>query len=460
MRFALSCLLLLTACDPAPVDGCATDSDCAPGEACVDGVCEARPDAGAPVDAGPVDAGCVCGAGEACRGGACAADCGDPAALPCAAGEVCDFATGTCANEGAPGILTGEGVRCGDDGPLCLPGTECGLDGRCVAAPPCLATRCAEDDSACWGRSCLRERPAGACAPAPLDRMNMDDFLRGGDGGAFDLEFDDACNAYVVTMISGTDYLRQLTPDGTLTIWTGVTNLNMGEVAVRRIEGDEFGTGEGEGQVGLTYVCCATCGCVSADPQGVARLDRVDPETSLPMVITAMPSPGEGPFQNSALDTGPYGLTWGRDNTLYVGNVTAQGDLVRADLDAGTTEELHRLPARIHASAVFDRHSLLVAVDEGTIYRVATDSERTEVWAEVGEDVTSMVRDPFTGRVYVSVTSARILEHAPDGTSLGEWEAPGERGRLAYAPDGFLYYLISGWPTRAEVLRYPLPETL
>ncbi|GAB5544193.1 MAG: hypothetical protein RLP09_42700 [Sandaracinaceae bacterium] len=455
-------LLLLSACDPAPVEpGCADDGDCAPGERCADAVCVPSPDAGMTDDAGPDDAGvCDCGAGEVCRDGACGADCGDPGATPCGAGRVCDYATGECADEGASGILTGEGVRCGDDGPLCLPGTECALDGTCAAAPPCFATRCTEDGAACWGRSCLTRRPAGACTPAPLDRMNMDDFLRGGDGGAFDLELDDACNAYVVTMISGTDYLRQLSPDGTLTIWNGVTNLNMGEVAVRRIEGDEFGTGDGEGQVGLTYVCCAACGCVSSDPQGVARLDRADPSASLPMVITAMPSPGEGPFQRSELDTGPYGLTWGRDNTLYVGNVTAQGDLVRADLDAGSTEEIHRLPARIHASAVFDRHSLLVAVDEGVVHRVATDSALTEVWAEVGEDVTSLVRDPFTGRIFISVTSARILEYTPDGTLLGEWESPGERGRLAYSPDGYLYYLISGWPTRAEVLRYALPETL
>jgi hypothetical protein len=355
--------------------------------------------------------------------------------------------------------LTGEGQRCGESGPLCLPGTECGLDGACAAAPPCSAAVCNDDRSVCWGRHCLSERPAGACTPAPLERMNMDDFLRGGDGGAFDFELDDACNAYVVTMISGTDYLRQLSPDGTLSVWDGVTNLNMGEVAVHRLPGGEFGTGDGLGEVALTYVCCASCGCISGDPQGVARLDRAG-TTSLPMVIVASPSTGEGPFQNAELDTGPYGLTWGRDNTLYVGNVEAEGDLVRADLDTGEITTVHTLPARVHASAVFSVRSLLVATDEGVTYRVATDSDTVVPWADVGEDVTSLVRDPFTGHVFVSVTSARILEYAADGTLIGELEAPGSRGRLAYSPDGYLYYLISGWPTSAEVLRYALPTTL
>ncbi|MCZ7683027.1 MAG: hypothetical protein M5U28_31145 [Sandaracinaceae bacterium] len=452
--------LLAASCGASPAPpACASDGECGVGQRCVDGECVARPDAGAASDGGTDAGACDCGPGEACRERACASDCGDPSALPCATGQVCDFATGRCADEGTPGILTGEGERCDEDGPRCLPGTECALDGACVASPPCFATTCSADGSACWGRSCRTERPPGACAPAPLERMNQDDFLRGGDGGAFDFELDDACNAYVVTMISGTDYLRQLAPDGTLTIWNGVTNLNMGEVAVRRIEGDEFGTGDGLGQVALTYVCCATCGCVAGDPQGVARLDR-EGATSLPMVITATPSTGSGPFERPELDTGPYGLTWGRDNTLYVGNVETQGDLVRADLDLGTVEEVHRLPARIHASAVFDRRSLLVAIDGGTVLRVSTTSDASATWADIGEDVTSLVRDPFTGRVYVSVTSARVLEYGPRGELLGELAAPGARGRLAYSPDGYLYYLISGWPTRAEVLRYPLPSTL
>ncbi len=453
---------LACACGPSSTTPeCSSDGDCAGGQQCRDAVCVALPDGGGASDAGH-DAGptCDCGPGEVCQSGTCASDCGDPEAVACGDGRVCDFASGQCADAGASGILTGEGQRCGDSGPLCLPGSECTLDGTCEVAPPCSALACNADRSVCWGHSCLAARPAGACTPAPLDRMNMDDFLRGGDGGAFDFELDDACNAYVVTMISGTDYLRQLAPDGTLTEWDGVTNLNMGEVAVRRLPGGEFGTGDGLGQVALTYICCATCGCVSSDPQGVARLDRTG-STSLPMVIVASPSTGMGPFQSPQLDTGPYGLTWGRDNTLYVGNVDGQGDLVRADLDTGDTATVHTLPARIHASAVFDVRSLLVATDEGVTYRVATDSDAVQPWADIGEDVTSLVRDPFTGHVFISVTSSRILEYAPDGTMLGELDpAPASRGRLAYSPDGSLYYLISGFPTRAELLRYELPATL
>lgn len=462
MRWLSLFSLALASCGgSAPSSECTSNEQCGAGMLCLDGACAPRPDAAPPrLDGAPsVDAGCRCGPGELCRAGGCERDCGDPSSEPCAEGDGCDFATGACVTAGTSGILTGEGERCGEGGPLCLPGTECSPSGACVPAPPCASAGCTADRSVCWGRSCRSERPAGLCAPASLERMNEDDFVRGGDGGAFDLEFDDACNAYTVTMISGPDYLRQLAPDGTLTVWTGVTNLNMGEVAVRRLPGDEFGMGDGLGQVALTYVCCATCGCVSGDPQGVARLEREAPP-HLPMVITATPSQGTGPFQRPELDTGPYGLTWGRDNTLFVGNVATSGDLVRADLDAGTTMEIHRFDARIHASATFGQASLLVAVEGGTVYLTGTAGGAPRVWAEVGEDVTSLVRDPFTGRVYVSVTSARVLEYDARGALLGVFAEPGARGRLAYAPDGYLYYLVSGWPTRGEVLRYPLPPTL
>lgn len=446
----------------APAGACVSSAECGAGRACIDERCVIELDAG-PRDGGaPIDAGCACGAGEICEAGACAADCGNPAAIPCAAGDVCDFASARCVAEGTAGILTGEGAQCGDAGPRCLPGTECTLDARCVAAAPCTSMRCTSGDATCWGRSCFSSRPPGSCAPPTLERMNADDFVRGGDGGATDLEFDDACHAYTVTTISGTDYLRQLAPDGALTEWSGVTNLNMGEVAALRRPGGEFGTGD-LGEVALTYVCCATCGCVSADPQGVARLDREDASSSLPMVIIAMPTAGDGPFGSPGLDTGPFGLTWGRDRRLYVGNVETNGDLVRADVEAGATTEIHRLPARITASATFDPRSLLVAVDGGEIHRVSTDGPEDETWATVGEDVTSMVRDPFSGRVYVSLASARILELEPDGTLRGELSpAPLHRGRLAYAPDGFLYHLVLAYPVpaNAAVTRYALAPTL
>ena len=466
LPLALLLALPLLACDPAPPDpscgaapACASSADCASGDTCIDGCCIEGTDAGAPETDAGFDCS-TCAAGQLCLAaeGRCEGNCRHPSASPCDGDEVCNFADGLCAAPGSAGLITGEPQACGESS--CLPGTECGLDGECVAAPPCFNAEC--DEGACWARGCRSERPTGLCEPAPLERLNELDFIGGvRDGGAFDLEFDDACNAYTVTMISGTDYLRQLAPDGTLTVWDGVTNLNMGEVAVRRVIGGEFGSEEGPGQVGLTYICCATCGCVGTDPQGVARLDRESADTSLPMVIEAMPSTGDGPFGAHQLDTGPYGLTWGRDNRLYIGNVEAQGDFVRADLDTGEQLEIHRLPDRIYAACTFTYRELLVALANGEIHRVHDSLPLSEVWATLpDEDVTSMVRDPFTGRVYVSTSSSRILEYSALGEQLGELATTPDTGRLAYAADGYLYFLVKGFPSTAEVLRYELPSAL
>ncbi|MCA9611293.1 MAG: hypothetical protein KC586_00910, partial [Myxococcales bacterium] len=278
---------------------CETSADCAGGLACLDGTCRAPSDSGMHRDAG-LDAG-SCAPGQLARAGGCVDECAHPDALGCEEGTVCDVGAGTCVASGTPGLLTGADVSCGTT--TCRAGTECTVDEVCEAIPACGRVVCTDDGSVCWGRSCVFERPAGGCTPPTLERLNQDDFLLGGDGGAFDLEFDDACNAYVATMISGTDYLRQLAPDGMLTVWDGVTNLNMGEVAVLRAIGGEFGSDDDPGEVALTYVCCASCGCVGADPQGVARLDRAG-EISLPMVVEATPSTGTAPWGSATLDTG------------------------------------------------------------------------------------------------------------------------------------------------------------
>lgn len=455
MRHLALAAMLVACATPVPSGTCTRSTDCAAGLACVDGRCAVIPDASVDAFVAP-DAVCACTAGETCASGHCVADCGDPRAVRCGSGTECDYATGRCGPTGTA-ALTGPGVRCGGAaGPLCLPGTECTLAGACEPAPPCGSMHCVSGDGTCWGASCLPSRPVASCSPAPLARMQMPDFLLGGDNGITDLELDDACNAYGVTVISGPDYLRQLAPDGTLTVTTGVTNLNMGEVAVLRPYDGEFGSSPGE--VALTYTCCVTCGCIGADPQGVAHLDRT--ASTLPMVVTAMPSTGTGPFGVSVLDSGPYGLAWGRDRTLYVGNVEHEGDFVRADLAAGTSARIADLGSRVYATATFDAASLLVALADGTIERVSTDGVHVSSWATLTPVATSLVRDPFLGVVYVSLADGSVVTYAADGTAGATLAPAGAAGRVAYSPDGALYYLRTGFGHGVTLERIDLPTTL
>lgn len=269
-----------------------------------------------------------------------------------------------------------------------------------------------------------------------------------------DLELDDACYAYGVTTRDGADALRILAPDGILSGVLGVANLNMGEVAVLRPYETEFETKPGE--VAITYVCCAACGCAATVQQGVARLDRTT--MTLPIVIPARTTSGVGPLGTTVLDTGPYGLTWGKDRTLYVGNTATNGPFVRLDLVTSTQTTVREFETRVYASAVYDESSLLVAIHPDVIMHVSNDGMDAVELARAAGMVVGMVRDPFLGIIYVADTTG-VYAIDRHGTRVRDFEAmPLSRGRVAYSPDGALYFL----PVRPAgvIRRFDLPTTL
>jgi hypothetical protein len=286
------------------------------------------------------------------------------------------------------------------------------------------------------------------------------------DEGAFDLEFDDQCTAYAVTMISGTDYLRQVTPDGALRQWASVTNLNMGEVAMLpELQGGMAGA---LAEIAATYICCASCGCVETGMDGrlgVVRLNRASMTRPLPNVIAARSTTGTAPFGSASLDTGPYGLVWGSDDSLYVGNVNANGEFVRADLRAATTTRVAMFTSRVVAAANYDPRTLLVALATGEVRAFDLLTRADRPWAMLPGPATSLARDLHTGRVYaeVNVRPATIFELTGDGASRREFQRPRALGRIAIAPDGFLYHLNvfpnTNWRTSSAIQRWPLPAT-
>lgn len=323
----------------------------------------------------------------------------------------------------------------------------------------------------CWGEACSCTRPAPTCAPAPLgapgevNTLNDPAFTRQGKSGgegAVDLDFDPDCNAWAVTLISGPDYLRKVDPAGMVSSTTGVTNLNMGEVAV--LTGKEGVFGGGSGDVALTYICCATCGCIisgsGGNPQGAAIFD--ENAGTLPMKIPSTDfTSGGGPFGNKGLDTGPYGLSWGLDRVLYLGNVKENGDFVALDIVAGTTTQLVLFPARVNATAPFDRDRMVVALEGGQVWLVpilGLPGDPVEL-LELPSDVTSILRDPWSGRIYAELSSLDIVSFKPDGSDLSTFATAPARGRIALAPDNFLYHLTV-FPTAPEVVRFPMPTGL
>lgn len=402
---------------------------------------------------------------QQCVDDQCVTTCQGQLPDPCGPAEVCDVMSGECRDPDAPCTLAGDSEPC--DGQQCGPGSVCDGQGACVPVAPCGDVACLPSGE-CWGTYCACERTID-CTPPAADALNGPFATEIGG-----LEFADDCTAWMVTLRSGTDYVRRLRPDGTLTEWPGVSNLNMGEVKVLKavtppagigvgrpgalagagrpaaraahadaLVGPPAGGVEGLGEVAITYTCCASCGCFTDPPQGVARLVEDDPANPLPLVIEAVITQGSGPFGSPAADAGPFGLTWGIDRVLYVGNSTANGDIVTADLDMGTQSALSTLAGRITAGAPVSAAHLLFAIEGGQVYRFNVLTLQAELVAELGDDVTSLSHDAFDGRVYAGLRSLEVVALQRTGPAVWTVEPfdvmPG-RGRVAVSPDGQLWF--------------------
>ena len=420
------------------------------------------------------------GPNEACVDDVCVTTCHGQQPDPCGPAQVCDVMSGQCRDPGEACTLAGPYVQCG--AASCGPGTVCDDQGACVPVAPCGDVACL-DDGACWGTACQCERQASCAMPPNADNLNGPFSVEIGG-----LEFADDCTAWMVTLRSGSDFVRRMAVDGTLTEWIGVSNLNMGEIKVLKAvapppgisagdptslgpaqpsagAADEFGRrpsagAEGIGEVAITYTCCPSCGCFVDPPQGVARLVEDDPNP-LPIIIEAVATQGTGPFGNTAADAGPQGLTWGVDRVLYVGNSTANGDVNSADLDTEVQGQLTALPSRLTAGTPISPVHNLFATEGGTVYLFNVETNATTVVVELGSDVTALSHDAFSGIVYASLRNLDVVAIRPFTGEVEAFNVMPALGRVAVSPDGQLWYTPLGFIVPGQpIFAWDIPDTL
>ena len=394
---------------------------------------------------GPAGCGACSEPNQQCVDDQCVTLCQGQEPDPCPEGQVCDVISGTCHALADACTLAGASEACGDR--QCGPGSVCDGQGTCVPVAPCADVACTSA-GACWGAACACDRPI-ECQDPSLEQLNgpFAEKIMG-------IDFADDCTAWMVTLRSGTDYLRRLRPDGELTEWPGVSNLDMGEVKVlRRLtipqlhEAPPVASGpvappqpvEGLGEVAITYTCIG--GCFGDIIQGVARLVEDDPDDPLPIVIPATETMGGGPFMAPVADAGPQGLTWGEDRVLYVGNSTANGEYNTADLVQATVAVVHNFPARVTASAPVSPAHLLVAVEGGALYRYNVLTKESALVTELGAHVTGLSHDSFSGLVYASMSSLEVLALEPFTGVFEVFATMPDKGRVAVSPSGKLYYV-------------------
>ena len=399
---------------------------------------------------------------QACVADECVTLCQGQDPSPCAADEPCDVITGMCKPAGSDCTLAGGSVPCGDRS--CGPGSVCDDQGTCLPIAPCADVACTTE-GACWGALCGCERPIN-CSDPSLEALNgpFADKIIG-------LDFADDCTAWMVTLRDGVDYLRRLLPNGELSEWPGVSNLDMGEVKVlRSLTVPQLTTpppladhytpptpAEGLGEVALTYTCIG--GCDGIDPQGVARLVEEDPNNPLPIVIVATVTTGLGPFEDPIADAGPQGLSWGVDRVLYVGNSTANGEYNRADLEGGTQEVVNTFTARVHASAPVSPVHLLVALEGGALRRYNVITQVSTPVAELGAHATALSHDPFTNKVYASLSTLEVVIIDAFTGEIDDFEMMPDKGRVAVSPSGKLYFMPADYFAPGDIFAWDLPQS-
>ena len=402
---------------------------------------------------------------EVCIDDVCVTTCQGQTPDPCGPAQVCDVISGQCRDPEAACTLAGDYEPCG--GSSCGPGSVCDGLGSCVPIAPCAQVVCLPDGT-CWGGFCSCERAVTCSTPSEADLNGpfSEDIV--------DLAFADDCTAWMVTLRSGPDYVRRLTPDGELDEWAGVTNLNMGEVAVlKSVTPPGIGVGpeladapvppstmRGLGEVAITYTCCSACGCQATPPQGVARLIEDDVAEPLPIVIEAVVTQGNGPFDNAAADAGPMGLTWGIDRVLYVGNSTQNGAFDSADLDAGTQANVGSFSDRITAAAPISAAHLLVATLDGTVHRFNVNDQSITQVVNLGSGVTRLSHDAFSGIVYASLANLDVVAIDPFTGTVTPFATMPSRGRVTVSPDGRLWFTPNAHLTQGTLTSWDLPDTL
>ena len=383
--------------------------------------------------------GAACGPERAaCGGGTCQPDCRLAGAATCPLGRTCDFTSGTCQAPTAACVLSGVFAFCG--GRQCGPGTYCDpATSRCLPFGACREVTC-DSTGRCWGRDCPCERPATCAAPSltALNTSPMRDGLVG-------VDIDDACNVYGSTVVGGTDYVRRMASDGTYAQFAGVSNLDMGEVAVQRAGGGATPA------VAAVYACCAGCGCTGSTIQGVGLVDRAT--SSVPLLFEGAITTGGSALDGVYFREGPLGLAMSAAGEAYVGNLRANGDFFRLGTAGSTPERLASFSRRVHAATMLTPRRMAIALDNGDLYQLdlAAAGAEPELLGSFGAGVASMRADFFLGRLYASLADRRVVSVRYDFSGLRTLATRSAVERLALAPDGTLYLLT---PTAVGPARF------
>ncbi|MBN2800815.1 MAG: thrombospondin type 3 repeat-containing protein, partial [Deltaproteobacteria bacterium] len=248
--------------------------------------------------------------------------------------------------------------------------------------------------------------------------------------GVTDLVFGSDGTAYMVSIISGTDYVYQVDPDGAVTRYAGVSNYNIGAVALTADEALVIHFNDYM-QLGRGY-------------------------TSFPVFATA---------SNPALTSPYYTRTYVTKNATSIavdgdGNVWVPGWGGRGTLGViatdGSPTVLNTFVAdggRVESVAATPAGEIVASLDE-QLYDVGADGS-SALWATLDHPIRDVVID-LDGTAYAETTGGQILHVALDG-SFTVFQTVSDQGKLAISPEGVLVRVVPKPTGYATFEEWPLP---
>ena len=318
---------------------------------------------------------------------------------------------------------------CDDTDPAVNPGaTETwydGIDSDCDGADdddadgdgdPALAyggTDCDDADPSVYGG--VGCRPVVTCThPDPSTLAAYD------PSGISDIAFDEDCNAWLPTLISGTDYVYAMESTGSTTVYTGTSNHNIGSVAL-----DPSGAGFAVGYNNVNYVGYST-------------------SSSIPVIATSGSVSGSA-WSNSYLNSSPASIAFDSTGCIWVPNFSGSGTLDCIETD-GTENNVLTGLSYIESVALDSAETVHVSIGD-TIYEVDTVAGSVSAVFVASDTVLDFVFD-YNDDIYVETDAGEIELSPADGSASSTFDTVTGQGKLAISPDGYLVRVIP-WPVGA-----------
>ena len=245
--------------------------------------------------------------------------------------------------------------------------------------------------------------------------------------GVSDLQFDQDCNAWVSTLISGTDYVYRIDSAGTRTIYTGASNHNIGSIAL-----DPSGSG-----VAVSYNNVGYLGVSSG--------------TSIPVVATGGFATGTN-FASGYLRQSASSMAWDSSGCIWMPNFASSGTIdCYSSSGSGTTRAT--LSGYVESVALDINEDLYVSVGASVI--AVSGAGSTSTYITLSDIILDMVFD-ITGELYVLTDANEIIVVDAGGTGTSVFSTVSSEGKLAISPDGTLYQLDSQPVGAASYLSWAL----